>query len=130
MGDCTFLALYFYPAMNHKNSYHLRHPFYSFPSSGFFFFSSRRRHTRSLCDWSSDVCSSDLTRDRIEKQAEQHDTVIFAVGLFGDADRATQGRHELDQLADRTGGVGYYPAGIDQIDAVALEIAQDRKSVV
>src|SRR5947207_14726879 len=25
-----------------------------------FFFSSRRRHTRSLCDWSSDVCSSDL----------------------------------------------------------------------
>src|SRR5262252_2091967 len=26
----------------------------------YFFFSSRRRHTRSLCDWSSDVCSSDL----------------------------------------------------------------------
>src|SRR5438034_6350387 len=28
--------------------------------ASFFFFSSRRRHTRSLCDWSSDVCSSDL----------------------------------------------------------------------
>src|SRR5690349_25161863 len=28
----------------------------------FFFFSSRRRHTRSLRDWSSDVCSSDLER--------------------------------------------------------------------
>src|SRR5215211_6265682 len=27
-----------------------------------FFFSSRRRHTSSLCDWSSDVCSSDLRR--------------------------------------------------------------------
>src|SRR5438874_4740001 len=27
-----------------------------------FFFSSRRRHTRSLRDWSSDVCSSDLAR--------------------------------------------------------------------
>src|SRR5205814_5157643 len=26
-----------------------------------FFFSSRRRHTRCLSDWSSDVCSSDLT---------------------------------------------------------------------
>src|SRR5260370_20961166 len=25
-----------------------------------FFFSSRRRHTRFKCDWSSDVCSSDL----------------------------------------------------------------------
>src|SRR5207248_7804759 len=28
----------------------------------FFFFSSRRRHTRSYGDWSSDVCSSDLSR--------------------------------------------------------------------
>src|SRR6266480_447409 len=27
-----------------------------------FFFSSRRRHTRLTCDWSSDVCSSDLER--------------------------------------------------------------------
>src|SRR2546430_5671642 len=29
-------------------------------ASFFFFFSSRRRHTRFDCDWSSDVCSSDL----------------------------------------------------------------------
>src|SRR6266704_5499060 len=28
----------------------------------FFFFSSRRRHTRSKRDWSSDVCSSDLSK--------------------------------------------------------------------
>src|SRR2546430_5327684 len=28
-----------------------------------FFFSSRRRHTRFDCDWSSDVCSSDLVAD-------------------------------------------------------------------
>src|SRR5260370_32178476 len=30
----------------------------------FFFFSSRRRHTRFKCDWSSDVCSSDLSWSR------------------------------------------------------------------
>src|SRR5690242_21796124 len=29
-----------------------------------FFFSSRRRHTRLTCDWSSDVCSSDLECSR------------------------------------------------------------------
>src|SRR2546427_9520817 len=35
----------------------------------FFFFSSRRRHTRFDCDWSSDVCSSDLigVKRRIRK---------------------------------------------------------------
>src|SRR5438105_12868701 len=30
-----------------------------------FFFSSRRRHTRSTRDWSSDVCSSDLRRSTV-----------------------------------------------------------------
>src|SRR5271163_4409173 len=34
----------------------------------FFFFSSRRRHTRSDRDWSSDVCSSDLRARRIPSQ--------------------------------------------------------------
>src|SRR5438876_9405626 len=32
----------------------------------FFFFSSRRRHTRWTGDWSSDVCSSDLVRETLE----------------------------------------------------------------
>src|SRR5260221_8887961 len=33
--------------------------------------SSRRRHTRSLCDWSSDVCSSDLLFERIGHEMEE-----------------------------------------------------------
>src|SRR5256886_13232455 len=39
----------------HKSS-----EYYSSEHTSFFFFSSRRRHTRFDCDWSSDVCSSDL----------------------------------------------------------------------
>src|SRR5690242_21602946 len=34
----------------------------------YFFFSSRRRHTRLTCDWSSDVCSSDLTKSPLHTQ--------------------------------------------------------------
>src|SRR5207249_9239947 len=50
-----------------------------------FFFSSRRRHTRSKRDWSSDVCSSDL-RQRLGralhgKQVELEETVDN--GLLG-----------------------------------------------
>src|SRR5438270_871617 len=36
-----------------------------------FFFSSRRRHTRFDCDWSSDVCSSDYR----SRQGDSHDHV-------------------------------------------------------
>src|SRR2546430_3933465 len=40
-----------------------------------FFFSSRRRHTRFDCDWSSDVCSSDLNF------AAQVATILTETGL-------------------------------------------------
>src|SRR5256884_906107 len=43
----------------------------------FFFFSSRRRHTRCSRDWSSDVCSSDLTG--LQNRGLQ---VRFLPGLF------------------------------------------------
>src|SRR5437868_8111310 len=43
-----------------------------------FFFSSRRRHTRSKRDWSSDVCSSDL-RSPLLDAAE---TLLFMPDLF------------------------------------------------
>src|SRR5437764_1126100 len=35
----------------------------------FFFFSSRRRHTRYIGDWSSDVCSSDLCNESVSAYA-------------------------------------------------------------
>src|SRR6478736_4544630 len=48
-----------------------------------FFFSSRRRHTRFDCDWSSDVCSSDLgavpSRRRGRAVAEDEDEAIAAL---------------------------------------------------
>src|SRR5437868_431394 len=42
----------------------------------FFFFSSRRRHTRSKRDWSSDVCSSDLTFCKAAGMAEAAGPVL------------------------------------------------------
>jgi Ca-activated chloride channel family protein len=68
--------------------------------------------------------ASVATREHVEKQAEQRDTVMFAVGLFGDEERNRRGRHELDQLTEKTGGLAYYPPGIDEIGPVALEIAR------
>src|SRR5204863_2656123 len=57
-----------------------------------FFFSSRRRHTRSLRDWSSDVCSSDL-------QLELADSgTILLDEITGAADLVQQDRSRVGQL--------------------------------
>src|SRR3712207_9319164 len=46
----------------------------------FFFFSSRRRHTRYWRDWSSDVCSSDLVLERALPDAFEQGFGLVALG--------------------------------------------------
>src|SRR3712207_8799048 len=45
----------------------------------FFFFSSRRRHTRYWRDWSSDVCSSDLQKSSLLASAEPLSAALLSV---------------------------------------------------
>src|SRR5438309_6301008 len=84
----------------------------NFLAMAHFFFSSRRRHTRWNCDWSSDVCSSDLRyQDALDLAAQTggapdinavrtvervkrgfgfnfEQEISSSVGLFGRASRA------------------------------------------
>src|SRR5207249_5237630 len=53
-----------------------------------FFFSSRRRHTRSKRDWSSDVCSSDL--------AAAEDRLVLVEGVDHEVERRADLRHADD----------------------------------
>src|SRR5256886_7649400 len=63
----------------------------------FFFFSSRRRHTRFDCDWSSDVCSSDLG------QPGRPDDLVLG-GFLAQRDVLPDGRGEEEALLENDGG--------------------------
>src|SRR5438477_2760417 len=58
-----------------------------------FFFSSRRRHTRLTCDWSSDVCSSDLMNTTMQKIPGIGDIPIL--GLLFKSKAAQKNQTEL-----------------------------------
>src|SRR5437879_6678837 len=62
-----------------------------------FFFSSRRRHTRYIGDWSSDVCSSDLIALRLERE-------ICGVGRRPGLDEF---KFDFDQIAGVAFGDGH-----------------------
>src|SRR5690242_21757423 len=57
-----------------------------------FFFSSRRRHTRLTCDWSSDVCSSDLEEFRVDERGAGQRATGEHLGLEGLYDLVDQKR--------------------------------------
>src|SRR5689334_23921386 len=71
-----------------------------------FFFSSRRRHTRWNCDWSSDVCSSDLSLDvphRVQRAGHEleGDLVLGDVDPLGDVDLAEHALPKEDRKSTR-----------------------------
>src|SRR5690349_24751829 len=67
----------------------------------FFFFSSRRRHTRSLRDWSSDVCSSDLLNATLRGLVHPEDRAGFVA--FHEA-IAAGGDSEIERSEERRVG--------------------------
>src|SRR5690349_25124320 len=84
-----------------------------------FFFSSRSRHTRSLRDWSSDVCSSDLfpeaissTRDSGPSPRCRPTSRIFSslVGFWISCSASTTAYHQVIGRSEerRVGQGGFY----------------------
>src|SRR2546430_12544147 len=84
--------------------------------SACFFFSSRRRHTRFDCDWSSDVCSSDL-----EAHLARVDVVPLDLLECGDMELPAERAFEVGELDHRDGGARASERGAGGVD---------RKSVV
>src|SRR2546430_12651063 len=82
-----------------------------------FFFSSRRRHTRFDCDWSSDVCSSDLGLDLVRRRGA--DRLVIAVANHEIVFHDSPERRQRQQMRDH--GRAVLAADIEH---------QDRKSVV
>src|SRR6266480_5153077 len=79
----------------------------------FFFFSSRRRHTRLTCDWSSDVCSSDL-----ERRLHPGQDVVDAAEVDVAGDRAALRPLEVD-----LGGLAVLEDG----DAALADVDRDEQ---
>src|SRR5260370_32209147 len=70
-----------------------------------FFFSSRRRHTRFKCDWSSDVCSSDLA---LTSTPQHHlDTVLIRSDPWVASLHSKKCQGERRSRHDKIGKIAY-----------------------
>src|SRR5204863_252559 len=87
-------------------------------STHIFFFSSRRRHTRSLRDWSSDVCSSDLVTE-IRAEVETQVEALFGYTLWLDypnQKRLAAWRRRAQVAAAAKAGYGHTAYGLLKVE--------------
>src|SRR5437763_12310085 len=78
-----------------------------------FFFSSRRRHTRYIGDWSSDVCSSDLP-------------AAFTPGCTVEAHQFAEATAKFKELGATVIGVSHDP--IEKLDRFSVSECRNKRS--
>src|SRR5260370_30318624 len=88
----------------------------------FFFFSSRRRHTRFKCDWSSDVCSSDLWS--LAVSIETAEELRHAMDTASDHDCREMVRAG-DDVGDEFGILGIGDGGFEDADDGGRTVAHE-----
>ena len=65
-----------------------------------FFFSSRRRHTRYIGDWSSDVCSSDLITSNLKNMRKKIERVTDDSGNLREVDQVVRYLRHVEKKFD------------------------------
>jgi VWFA-related protein len=73
-----------------------------------------------------DNISQETLQEAARRLQQIDGPTLFAIALTGAG--AGPGRRALQDLADRTGGVAYFPDTLDQVNSIASEIAHDVRS--
>ena len=70
---------------------------------------------------------SNISLERLVARANQTDTLVYAIGLFTDEEKheASKAKRALRELTSATGGVAFYPKDVNEVKALAVQIARD-----
>lgn len=74
-----------------------------------------------------DNSSSATVEQTVQRIQSLHGPIVYSIGLLFDEDRgqAHHARKILQMLSDQTGGIAFFPKSLDQVDAIAAEVARD-----
>ena len=74
-----------------------------------------------------DDASQTTLEQAVRRLQQENGPTVYAIGLLGE-ERARRAKRALEVVADRTGGIAFFPPSLDQVDEISRNIAHDIRS--
>ncbi len=74
-----------------------------------------------------DNASQETLQEAAHRLQQENGPTLYAIGLLGD-ELQQSGTQALQSLADSTGGVAFFPRGLDEVDEITRTVARDIRS--
>lgn len=72
-----------------------------------------------------DNASSETLEQAVKQLQQENSPSIYAIGILGDEEHPRRAKKALEVLAQRTGGIAFFPRTLDEVDAISRTIAND-----
>ena len=72
-----------------------------------------------------DNASSETLEQAVKQLQQEGGPSVYAIGILGDEDHPKRAKKALQIIADRTGGIAFFPKTLDEVDAISRTIAND-----
>ena len=72
-----------------------------------------------------DNASSETLEQAVKQLQQENGPQIYAIGILGDEEHPKRAKKALQILAERTGGIAFFPKTLDEVDAISKTIAND-----
>ncbi len=72
-----------------------------------------------------DNASRETLEQAVKQLQEENGPSVYAIGILGDEEHPKRARRALEIIAQRTGGLAFFPATLDQVDEISRQVAHD-----
>jgi len=72
-----------------------------------------------------DNASSETLEQAVKQLQQENGPSVYAIGILGDEEHPKRAKRALQIIADRTGGIAFFPKTLDEVDAISKTIAND-----
>jgi len=71
-----------------------------------------------------DNASRESLEQAVRRLQQENGPTVYAIGILGE-EKARRARRALDTMAERTGGISFFPRTLDEVDAISRTVAHD-----